>query len=65
MLSAGDQLERIENLFLEVQDVPTPELMYKSSHTLGQLTGALRGRGFVRQYALRLPHLCHTLATHY
>jgi FkbM family methyltransferase len=50
LLSAGSALRRVDNLFLEVQDVPEEDLMYKRSVTLGRMDMALLRRGFVRQY---------------
>lgn len=40
LLSAGEQIERIDNLFIEVQDVPEAELLYRSAHTFGQVSKA-------------------------
>jgi hypothetical protein len=50
VLSASEQLSRVENLFLEVQDVPRGRLMYTSAANLGEMDDELSKHGFARQY---------------
>jgi len=47
---ADEHLKRIDNIFLEVQDLPHEKLMYKDSLNLGDMDNQLGSMGFVRQY---------------
>ena len=50
VLSAGNELSRVDNIFLEVQDVPHHQLMYESAHNLGNVDRVLENHKFLLQY---------------
>ena len=50
--SAGEALRRVDNIFLEVQDLPSnhSKIMYVGTRDIGEIDELLGPYGFVRQY---------------
>ena len=47
---AGEQLRRVQNIFLEIQDLPKKDAMYEGVLDVASMDQRLESKGFYRQY---------------